>query len=282
MPPAPPPSLPPEEPQHQFINPAELFVQPPLPTAPRSRYGSLSQYVDPSDLSTSLELPPMSSLGSSTPPPAEPQAPQAPDQKATPTSPQQKTEATPKQSDIKQSDIQIQPPPAPKPVVKVEPAKPKPAPKKEVKQPAATPKKELKKEPKQLPAITKPTLPKAATPIQPQPTPSPTKHAVPQVMIPPPSQEFRTSSPKPLPKRPQPKKQPSQQTTDKIAKPTKPPVDYQVLLLSLADEYLNAAHRLGTKTALVTSQADVEEYYKLVSTGLGCLEAVLKVSLVFC
>jgi hypothetical protein len=101
-------------------------------------------------------------------------------------------------------------------------------------------------------------------------------------MIPPPSQEFRTSSPKPLPKRPQPKKQPSQQTTDKIAKPTKPPVDYQVLLLSLADEYLNAAHRHGTKTALVTSQADVEEYYKLVSTGLGCLEAVLKVSLVFC
>jgi hypothetical protein len=54
-------------------------------------------------------------------------------------------------------------------------------------------------------------------------------------------------------------------------------VDYQVLLLSLADEYLNAAHRHGTKTALVTSPADVEEYYKLVSTGLGCLEAVLKV-----
>jgi hypothetical protein len=97
-------------------------------------------------------------------------------------------------------------------------------------------------------------------------------------MIPAPSQDFRSSSPKPIQKKPQPKKQlPSQQTTDRITKPTKPPVDYQVLLLSLADEYLNAAHRHGTKTALVTSQADVEEYYKLVSTGLGCLEAVLKV-----
>lgn len=100
-------------------------------------------------------------------------------------------------------------------------------------------------------------------------------------MIPAPTQEIRSSSPKPTVKKPQPKKQPIQQTIDKVTKPTKPPVDYQVLLLSLADEYLNAAHRHGTKTALVTSQADVEEYYKLVSTGLGCLEAVLKVSRVF-
>lgn len=61
------------------------------------------------------------------------------------------------------------------------------------------------------------------------------------------------------------------------AKPAKPPVDYQVLLLSLADEYLNAAHSRGTTTSLATREADVEEYYKLVATGLGCLEAVLKV-----
>lgn len=64
---------------------------------------------------------------------------------------------------------------------------------------------------------------------------------------------------------------------EKSGKPDKPPVDYQVLLLSLADEYLKAAHRHGTKMALTTSEADVEEYHKLVSTGLGCLEAVLKV-----
>lgn len=60
-------------------------------------------------------------------------------------------------------------------------------------------------------------------------------------------------------------------------KSNKAPVDYQVLLLALADEYLNAAHRHGTKMALATSQADIDEYYKLVATGLGCLEAVLKV-----
>ncbi|KAJ5166349.1 uncharacterized protein N7482_005130 [Penicillium canariense] len=252
MPPAPPPSLPPEEPQHQFINPAELFVQPPLPTAPRPRYGSSSQYVDPSDLSTSIDLPPMPSIASSTPPPE----PQLPTQRAPAASPQQKTKDIPRQS-----EIHIQAPPPLKPVAKPEPikpvlvktesAKPQPAPMKEVKQPAAPP-------------------------IRPQASTPPTKHAIPQVMIPAPSQGFQASTPRQTPKKPQAKKQLSQQTTDKVAKSSKPPVDYQVLLLSLADEYLNAAHRHGTKTALATSQADVEEYYKLVSTGLGCLEAVLK------
>jgi hypothetical protein len=206
-------------------------------------------------------------------------------------------------SDIMQVDTQIKASSPPKPAVKSEPtkepakSKPKPAPKKEVKQLAATlnkdSKKESKKELKQ-PAVTPkaasqiptPTTaatpstapPPLATPIQPQPARSPSKHAVPQVTILAPSQDFRPTSPKPTLKKPQPKKQPSQQSTDKVTKPTKPPVDYQVLLLSLADEYLNAAHRHGTKTALVTTQVEVEEYYKLVSTGLACLEAVLKVS----
>lgn len=73
-------------------------------------------------------------------------------------------------------------------------------------------------------------------------------------------------------------KRPGQTGVEKPTKSNKPPVDYQVLLLSLADEYLNAAHRHGTLTALTTRPADVEEYYKLIATGLGCLEAVLKVS----
>ena len=55
-------------------------------------------------------------------------------------------------------------------------------------------------------------------------------------------------------------------------------MDYQVLLLSLADEYLDAAHSHGTRVALSRRESDLEEYYKLVATGLGCLEAVLKVS----
>lgn len=79
------------------------------------------------------------------------------------------------------------------------------------------------------------------------------------------------------------KRQPILPTNEKPGKPTpaksaKPPVDYQVLLLSLADEYLNAAHARGTIVSLATRETDVEEYYKLVATGLGCLEAVLKVS----
>jgi hypothetical protein len=60
-------------------------------------------------------------------------------------------------------------------------------------------------------------------------------------------------------------------------KSTKPPIDYQVLLLAMADEYLNVAHSNGTMVALLRREMEVEEYYKLVATGLGCLEAVLKV-----
>lgn len=83
-------------------------------------------------------------------------------------------------------------------------------------------------------------------------------------------------------KPPQTDKRLSQQSADKVGKAataniSKPPVDYQVLLLSLADEYLNAAHACGTTTSMASSNTDVEEYYKLIATGLGCLEAVLKV-----
>lgn len=60
-------------------------------------------------------------------------------------------------------------------------------------------------------------------------------------------------------------------------KASKPPIDYQILLLSLADEYLNAAQSSGTMVALQRREMDLEGYYKLVATGLGCLEAVLKV-----
>lgn len=95
-------------------------------------------------------------------------------------------------------------------------------------------------------------------------------------MVPAPSPEVLKMH-KQTPKKQQQKRQPSQTGIEKMAKSNTPPVDYQVLLLSLADEYLNAAHRHGTMTALTTHQGDVEEYYKLIATGLGCLEAVLKV-----
>ena len=58
-------------------------------------------------------------------------------------------------------------------------------------------------------------------------------------------------------------------------KHTEAPVDYQLLLLSLAEEYLAAAHGMGSMAALAQRETDRHEYYKLIATGLGCMEAVL-------
>ncbi|OAX82030.1 hypothetical protein ACJ72_03627 [Emergomyces africanus] len=56
----------------------------------------------------------------------------------------------------------------------------------------------------------------------------------------------------------------------------KPEIDYHTLLLSLADEYIDAAHSQGTALAVAREEAETDEYYKLIATGLACLEAVLK------
>ncbi|KAL4776155.1 cohesin loading factor-domain-containing protein [Aspergillus nidulans var. acristatus] len=89
-----------------------------------------------------------------------------------------------------------------------------------------------------------------------------------QVLIPAPSPEKM--------QRPPSKKQTQKQPTQQPApKPAKPGIDYQVLLLAMADEYLNTAHSHGTNVALLRDM-ELEEYYRLVATGLGCLEAVLK------
>lgn len=55
-----------------------------------------------------------------------------------------------------------------------------------------------------------------------------------------------------------------------------PPIDYQLLLLSLADEYLAAAHGHGMLVALAKREASPDQYYKLVATALGCIESVLQ------
>lgn len=55
------------------------------------------------------------------------------------------------------------------------------------------------------------------------------------------------------------------------------PLDYQLLLLSLAEGYFAAAHGQGSMVALAQREVEMEKYYKLIATGLGCLEAVLKV-----
>ncbi|CAD6578475.1 MAG: hypothetical protein ASARMPRED_008730 [Alectoria sarmentosa] len=55
-----------------------------------------------------------------------------------------------------------------------------------------------------------------------------------------------------------------------------PPLDYQLLLLSLAEEYFAAAYGYGSMANVARRESEMESYYKMMATGLGCLEAVLK------
>ena len=59
--------------------------------------------------------------------------------------------------------------------------------------------------------------------------------------------------------------------------PPKPKMDYQTTLMSLSDEYMNAAYSMITGFATGNaSEEQEEEYYSLVSTAMGCLESCLK------
>lgn len=116
-----------------------------------------------------------------------------------------------------------------------------------------------------------PVKPAAAKPVA-QTPPAPSPKPV-QVLIPAPTPEVQQKV-----QRPPIKKQAQRQTGQKpTQKSAGTPIDYQVLLLAMADEYLNAAHSHGTLVALLRREMEMDEYYKLVATGLGCLEAVLKV-----
>lgn len=53
------------------------------------------------------------------------------------------------------------------------------------------------------------------------------------------------------------------------------PVDYHLLLLSLAEECLNAARGMAPLVALLRRKEDVEQYYRLMATAMGSMEAVL-------
>jgi hypothetical protein len=48
------------------------------------------------------------------------------------------------------------------------------------------------------------------------------------------------------------------------------------LLVSLAEEYFQAAQELAPAAALSMTVADVEAYEGLIATGLGCLDTALK------
>lgn len=53
------------------------------------------------------------------------------------------------------------------------------------------------------------------------------------------------------------------------------PVDYRLLLLSLSDQYIAQAHSMAALLTHNRSSADTQMYYKLMSAGMGCLQAVL-------
>lgn len=63
----------------------------------------------------------------------------------------------------------------------------------------------------------------------------------------------------------------TQPTTD-----TDSPSDTAMLLVSLAEEYFDAAHEFAPAAALSMTLTNVEIYDKLIATGLGCLDTALK------
>jgi hypothetical protein len=52
--------------------------------------------------------------------------------------------------------------------------------------------------------------------------------------------------------------------------------DTTMLLVSLAEEYFEAAHDLAPAAALSMTATNVEAYEQLIATGLGCLDTALK------
>ncbi|CAG8962054.1 hypothetical protein HYFRA_00005096 [Hymenoscyphus fraxineus] len=52
--------------------------------------------------------------------------------------------------------------------------------------------------------------------------------------------------------------------------------DTSKLLISLAEEYFDAAHELGPSVSVLLTPTHVEAYQRLIATGLKCLDAALK------
>lgn len=132
---------------------------------------------------------------------------------------------------------------------------------------------------------------------QPRPTPQTYKHA----MSPPQSQSRPKQSPdsqtRPVPQQrpptqtrtPQvvietrrpatqntPNSVPSRVSIPQPREPREAAIDLQPVLLGLADQYVNKAHGMSSYLARNPEEADVDQYYSLISAGLGCMESVLK------
>lgn len=112
----------------------------------------------------------------------------------------------------------------------------------------------------------------------PQPQPYPPQHSSPSVQTSRPQQSLhsRTYSPAAPPAASPPQQPRVQVQIPRPSPATPPPIDKHQLLLSLSDEYVAAAHVMGPTVALYHRQSDEEKYYKLMATGLGCMETLLK------
>lgn len=60
-----------------------------------------------------------------------------------------------------------------------------------------------------------------------------------------------------------------------VTGPNKLPIDYQVLMLALAEEYISEARRNSKVIALNSSAEQAARYYQLIAQGLGCMDTVL-------
>ncbi|KAM0107429.1 hypothetical protein ACP6JB_006890 [Aspergillus fumigatus] len=245
-----------QQPQQQYVNPSDVFHQPLLPPASSSQlahgstqYGAQPMVSVAGNSNRSPAVASASTSAQSTPAPST--------QSAYQTAPT----LNPRNNVFNQySQVALPAPSVPSSnSVATAPSVPSPKP--------ALPlsSKSADSVPSSRPAPPVPSASKPAPPVQ-------AKKPLPQVLVPAPSPEVQQKM-----QRQGSKKQVQRQNAPQaVQKPTKPPIDYQVLLLSLADEYLKAAYGQGTMVALSRREMEIEEYYKLVATGLGCLEAVLK------
>ncbi|PYH48243.1 uncharacterized protein BP01DRAFT_371812 [Aspergillus saccharolyticus JOP 1030-1] len=228
--------------QPQYVNPSELFQPPPLPATSPPRFPhSSSQY---------SATPAITAAGST-------HSPILPT--STATQPAYYVDPSPNQGNQASYNDNTQA--TPNPLVVSAPsvsASSAPAPSVPAAPVAATP----------VPAKRPATKSVSATPPAPSPKPV-------QVLIPAPSPDVQHKLQGKSSKKQMPRQTPQQSMKSSTQKSARTP-DYQLLLLAMADEYLDAAHSLGTMVALLRREVDMEEYYKLVATGLGCLEAVLK------
>jgi hypothetical protein len=94
------------------------------------------------------------------------------------------------------------------------------------------------------------------------------KQAV-QVMVPPKSADAIKSPSIPKKSTPKTAQTPQSAQPDDIA--------YDMLLISISNEYIDTAYQLGPRVALLGEESDVETYNGLIAAGLTCLEAALKV-----